>query len=109
MHKINVKPLSLNKAYRGRRFITQETQQFKDAMFYLLPQTLDVDFISPMQITLEFGVSSHNADGDNCIKMAQDSIADKYNFNDKLIFKWVVEKIKVPKGQEYIAFDLKNI
>lgn len=109
MHHLDIKPLSLNKAYRGRRFITPETQQFKEEMSWLLPATLDVDFVSPMIIFLEFGVSSHNADGDNCIKMAQDSIAGKYGFNDKLIFKWVVEKVKVPKGQEYIKFDLKNI
>ena len=108
MYYLGIKPLSLNQAYRGRRFSTPALDNFKAKISYKLPP-LHLDFTKPMAIALEFGVSSANSDGDNLIKCTQDAIANCYGFNDKLIFKWQVEKKKVDKGKEYILFDLENI
>ena len=33
----------------------------------------------------------------------------KYLFNDKEIYKMVVEKVIVPKGKEYIKFEIKTL
>jgi Holliday junction resolvase RusA-like endonuclease len=54
-----------------------------------------------------FGVSSSNADGDNLIKAFQDALAEKYGFNDRDIYCWSVEKQVVPKGKEFIDFELR--
>jgi len=54
-------------------------------------------------------VSHRGCDGDNLIKCAQDSLADKYGFNDNSIYKWEIEKVIVPSGQEYIAFEITNL
>lgn len=106
MHKIKIKPLSLNSAYRGRRFTTPELKSFKNEVFYLLPK-IDIPK-GKLKVEYVFGVSSKNADGDNLIKCFQDAIADCYRFNDKVIYKWEVEKVDVKKGDEFIYFDVKE-
>ena len=70
------------------------------------------DFIlpePPYQIYLKFAFSSASSDWDNCVKQAQDIIAEKYNFNDKLIRRGVVETVIVKKGFEYFEFELKTL
>ena len=106
METIKLKPLSLNSAYRGRRFTTPELKSFKNELFYLLPKIIVPK--GKLKVRYIFGVSSKNADGDNLIKCFQDAIADTYRFNDKLIYKWDVEKIDVKKGEEYIKFKIES-
>lgn len=105
--QIDIKPLSVNKAYRGRKFRTPEHSKFKKAMDRLLPKKIDLPE-PPFTIHLEFGLSSSNADGDGPLKLTQDSIADKYGFNDKLIRKWVVEAFRCKKGEEFIRFRIEH-
>lgn len=104
-----VKPISLNKAYRGRRFTTPELASFKELIYYSLPNS-KIDYKGKkIKAIYIFGTSSKNADGDNLIKCFQDVISDKYQFNDKQIYKWEVEKVDVPKGFEYCSFELEVI
>jgi hypothetical protein len=106
MEHIKIKPLSLNSAYRGRRFTTPELKIFKEELFYKLPKIIIPS--GKLKVKYIFGVSSKNADGDNLIKCLQDALADKYGFNDKIIYKWDVEKIDVKKGEEYIDFEIST-
>ena len=53
-----------------------------------------------------FGVSSKASDGDNLIKSFQDTLCEKYGFNDRDIYRWEVEKVIVPKGKEYAEFEI---
>ena len=107
MTKIKVKPLSLNAAYRGRRFETPALKSFKQEVFMLVPKFPPP--LGKLRVKYQFGVSSKNADGDNLIKCFQDALADKYGFNDKLIYKWEVEKVDVKKGEEFIAFEISAL
>jgi hypothetical protein len=50
-----------------------------------------------------------NADGDNFIKSFQDTLCEQYGVNDRDIFAWRVEKVIVPKGKEYAAFEIKAV
>lgn len=52
----------------------------------------------------EFGVSNSASDWDNGVKPFQDVLQKKYGFDDRRIFRAVVEKVKVKKGSEYIKF-----
>ena len=63
----------------------------------------------PYCIYFEFGLSSSLSDGDNCVKTAQDSIADKYGFNDRFIKRWIIDVEKVEKGKEYISFKIEHL
>jgi len=108
MIKIDVKPLSVNSAYKGRKFKTKEHDLFKILMASKLPKTIELP-PPPYCIHFEFGLSSALSDGDNCIKLTQDSIADKYGFNDRLIKRCIVDVEKVKKGSEYIKFKIENL
>jgi Holliday junction resolvase RusA-like endonuclease len=107
MVHLDVKPLSLNNAYRGRRFKTSELEQFKKDIGRLLPR-LEIP-AGPLSVTYTFGVSSKAADGDNLIKAFQDCLGECYGFNDKRIYEWHVRKIDVPKGKEFVEFDISTI
>lgn len=108
MLKINIKPLSVNEAYRGKKWRTPKHDLFKTAIKYLLPASYDMPG-PPYVIYFEFGVSSALSDGDNLVKCAQDSIADKYGFNDRYIKRWIIDVEQVPKGQEYIKFKIEHL
>lgn len=104
MFILKVKPLSLNSAYRGRRFTTPELLSYKKQIHILSPRIEIPE--GKLLVRYVFGVSSKNSDGDNLIKVLQDALAEKYCFNDKIIYKWEVEKVDVKKGQEFVAFEI---
>lgn len=103
--RINLKPLSANNAFRGRRYKTPEYKAYEKAMLLVLPKLTIPE--GPLKITFIFGLSSRNADGDNCIKQAQDIIAKKYGFNDSRIDHWIVHKVYTGKGREYLSFEIE--
>lgn len=104
MMKIQIKPLSVNEAYRGRRFKTKEYKHYKDNLIFLLPRLKIPD--GKLELTLVFGFSSKGSDIDNCIKNFTDVLQEVYAFNDNRIYKLNVEKVDVEKGEEYISFSL---
>lgn len=106
MERIDIKPISINEAYRGRRFATPELKQYKIDMGVLLPRINVPD--GKLSVAYHFGVSSKNSDGDNLIKATQDCIASHYGFNDNKIYEWYVKKIDVEKGKEFIEFELST-
>lgn len=104
MIRINIKPLSVNEAFKGRRFKTKEHKQWSLSVKMMLPKM--VLPLPPYEIHLNFGFSSNSSDWDNCIKQCQDSIADKYKFNDRLIKRGIVDTEIVKKGKEYFEFKI---
>lgn len=107
MQKIDIKPLSVNRAYKGRKFPTRELSDFKKDLAILLPKETWVPS-GELEVAYEFGVSSRASDCDNLIKAFQDVLAELYGFNDKLITKITAIKQLVRKGQEYIKFEIKS-
>lgn len=107
MHTLPIKPISLNSAYRGRRFKTPELVAYKKLIFYTAPAIKIPE--GKLKVKYIFGVSSMNSDVDNLVKCVQDSLAEKYGFNDKLIYKIEVEKVDVEKGKEFISFDIISL
>jgi len=107
MVKIDIKPLSVNKAFQGRRFKTPEYRKYTEDLQFLLPPIKLPK--PPYHIIFEFGFSSRASDWDNCIKTTQDAIAQKYKFDDKLIRKGTVSTQIVKKGQEYFKFQIEPL
>lgn len=108
MHQVNVKPLSVNKAYQGRRFKTLDYKVFEQELRLVLPNALIVPD-GPLSIEFEFGLSNMGGDWDNPIKTAQDVISAKYDFNDNRIIRGSATKVKVEKGKEYIKFKITKM
>jgi len=104
MPKINIKPLSVNNAWQGRRFATDAYKSYTKSVLLMLPKITVPDGNLLLQVT--FGLSSKNADVDNPVKCFVDCLQKKYDFNDRKIYKMIVEKIDVAKGDEFIEFSL---
>ena len=103
---IKIKPMSVNQAFRGRRFHTKEHKVWIKKTFLLLPK-IKIPH-PPFEIYLRFGFSSKSSDWDNGIKQVCDVLAAKYKFNDRVIRRGVVDTEIVKKGLEYFAFELKH-
>lgn len=104
--RVNVKPLSVNEAWQGRRFKTDNYKYYEKEVLFKLRHLVVPE--GNLSIKLTFGVSNSNADWDNPIKPFVDILQKKYEFNDSRIYKAHVEKIKVKKGEEYVDFEIRK-
>ena len=107
MVRIYEKTLSVNEAWKGRRYKSDAYKDYRTKLLYLLPRKIDMPE-PPFEIYFRFGFSSAASDWDNPVKPLQDILAKKYGFNDKLIRRAVVDTEIVPKGQEFFEFELKT-
>lgn len=106
MTRLNIKPLSVNTAFTGVRFKTDEYKSYaKLVLLSLKPMKIPN---GKLEISYKFGLSNSGADLDNCVKQFQDLLCAKYNFNDNKIYRIMAEKEIVPKGQEFIEFEIKS-
>ena len=107
MIRINIKPLSVNEAWKGKRYKTDKYRQYENTLLWLLPKKIDIP-TPPFEVHFKFGFSSTLSDWDNPVKPTQDILSKKYGFDDKLIRKAVVETEIVKKGKEYFEFKIKK-
>lgn len=105
--KLNIKPLSVNEAWKGKRYKTDKYKRFEiECLLTLKPCEIQAP---PYHIALIFGMSNILSDFDNPVKPFVDILQKKYGFNDRDIFKATIEKVKTAKGEEFISFELKTI
>lgn len=105
MRRIEAKPLSVNQVWKGKRYKTDEYKRFEKMIMLMLPKKIDLP-LPPYELHLNWGFSSSLSDWDNPIKPFQDILQKKYKFNDKLIKRGIVTVFDVPKGKEFIEFEL---
>lgn len=103
---IDVKPLSVNECWKGRRFKTDSYKNYERTLLYLLPKRNIPE--PPYSVYYEFGLSSSLSDIDNPVKPLQDILQKKYGFDDKHIDRMTVQRVRVSKGEEYIAFNIQK-
>lgn len=105
--RADIKPLSVNKAWQGRRFKTKEYKAYEQELLYTLPARKIPT--PPFRISFEFGFSNICSDWDNPVKILQDIMQKKYDFNDRDIMEGHVKKVKVKKGEEYFLVNLESL
>lgn len=103
-HKLQIKPLSVNEAFKGVKYKTDKYNSFIKNCLLQLPKTIVIPDSSNIKLTIEFGFSSKNSDIDNCVKSFVDCLVKKYKVDDRYIYELHVFKAIVPKGSEYIKF-----
>jgi len=103
---LNIKPLSVNLCWQGKRFKTPAYNSYEKELLYRLPPGKLP--LPPYSITFEFGMSNVMSDYDNPVKPLQDILAKKYGFNDAHIYKAEIRKVKVAKGKEYFTFQIST-
>lgn len=108
MIRIDIKPLSVNEAWQGKRFKTPAYSKYESDVLSMLPGTLTVPDC-PLDVYLEFGFSSSKSDLDNPVKLILDILQKQYKFNDKDIFGLTITKHLVAKGNEYFKFEINPI
>ena len=107
MVRIEIKPLSVNEVWQGKRFKTQKYKKYENELLCILPKITIPK--PPYKLYLTFGMSNVLSDWDNPVKPFQDVLQKKYGFNDKDIFEAHVYKVKVKKGEEFIKFSIETI
>ena len=99
--KLNVKPLSVNEAWQGKRFKTPVYNNYEKAILLQMPKG-KIDPEQMLRIEFFFGFSNKASDLDNPVKLLLDIAQKKYGFNDKNVFELNVRKCIVKKGEEFI-------
>lgn len=107
-NKIEIKPLSVNEAWQGRRFKTEKYKNYEKLLLFSLPPSKTNWDKIPIELTLSIGFSNVASDIDNAVKPFIDVLQKRYKFNDKYIFRLIVEKEMVTKGKEFIKYTIKK-
>ena len=97
----------MNKAYRGRRFLSSDYKSYKEELLYILPKMKVPQ--GRLFLKIVVGYSNKASDIDNCVKPFLDVLQEKYDFNDKRVYLLEVEKEDVKKGAEFIDFDISSL
>lgn len=105
--RVNIKPLTQNRAWKGRRFKSDQYKAYAIAVSLLLPANLIVPD-GLLKVYYEFGMST-NSDFDNPCKMFTDILQSKYHFNDSKIMEAHIKKVIVKKGEEFIKFRIESL
>lgn len=102
--RIDIKPLSVNEAWQGRRYKTKKYNKYiNEVSAQLLPfKVPDGD----LELVISFGLSNRASDIDNPLKCFIDCLQKKYDFDDRRIYKLSVEKIITKKGHEFIEWEM---
>lgn len=101
MIEIDIKPLSVNKAWKGKRYKTSAYKAYeKELTLKLRMEHKRMFEHKDIHLLLTFFFSTKAADIDNPIKMTQDILSKKYNFNDNCVMDLTVCKRRCEKGRE---------
>ena len=105
--RIDIKPLSVNRAWKGRRFKTIEYKKYeRDLLLLLKPMKVPH---GNLELVIEFGLSNMLSDFDNPVKPFVDVLQKKYGFNDRQIQQAHIRKVLTEKRREYIKFELNSL
>lgn len=105
--RLNIKPLSVNQAWKGKRFKSNDYKAYEFLVVQMLKGLVIPD--GYLELSLVFGFSSKGSDFDNPVKPFVDCLQKRYGFNDNKIKRCIIEVEHVPKGKEFIEWDLTQL
>ena len=103
MIEINIKPLSVNRAWKGRRYKTDDYKSFEQEFYYKLPK-LEIPE-GKLKVSYVVGYKNKASDIDNFVKVTTDLLQKKYGFNDNMIYELNIIK---EVGDEFIKFKIES-
>lgn len=98
--RLDVKPLSVNEAWKGKRYKTDKYKCYEEMILWLLPAGVLIP--KRIGINFAFGFSNVKSDLDNPVKLILDIMQKRYGFNDSEVWELNVKKQKVEVGKEFI-------
>ena len=107
-----LKPISTNKIWSGKRWMSAAAKQFKsDCRILLFSKRLELKAMAAaaaeeeLAIALRFGLV-RDMDIDNCLKLVIDSLSAVLGIDDKKFRRVSAEKEKVNRGREFISLSV---
>ena len=93
---LDIKPLSVNKAWRGRKYKTNDYLDYETDVYFLLPNNQNVHGV--VEIWYTFYLQNHKAtDISNLIKLLEDVLVKKGIIDDdRFVYSFHVKKIPSP-------------
>ena len=98
--QIQIKPLSVNEAWQGKRYKTVAYKNYEKNLMLLLPSKIIIPDLIRLDITYWF--SNSQSDVDNPTKLLIDILQKKYKFNDSKVYEIHLYKKLTKKGSERI-------
>ena len=112
MKRVNIKAMSVNDAWKGRRFPTDLYEVFREKVSLLLRKkdTPKVDTGKGWLFAhYRWGISTMGkSDTDNPCKQFQDVLFDRYGLKDVRVRFLILEKVKAEKGEEFIDWEVQD-
>ena len=105
--KLNTKPLSVNNAWKGKRYKTDQYKAYERLVLLSLPK-LREELPEMIRLEYHFGFSSRNSDVDNPVKLITDILQRKFSFNDSRVWEITARKSIVKKGEEFICIGIHS-
>lgn len=104
---LQVKPLSVNKVWQGRRFKSKDYKEYERVLLENLPDMKIPP--APYFIFYTFGFSNYKmSDVDNPVKPLQDILVKRYGIRDQDIKCSAQMKEKTEKGLEFFRVNIYN-
>ena len=105
--KVNIKPISVNAAFQGRRFKTKECKAYERALWYSLPRRGTVR--GEVEVWFDFFLVNYaRTDISNLVKVTEDIIVKKkFIEDDRKITKMHLTKHKADKDMMTITIKKK--
>ena len=107
-----LKPISTNKIWSGKRWMSPAAKQFKsDCRILLFSKRVELKTMAAtaeeeeLAISLRFGLA-RDMDIDNCLKLVIDSLSAVLGIDDKRFRRVSAEKEKVKRGREFISLSV---
>lgn len=105
--KLNIplKPLSVNKAWQGRRFKSEDYLDYEEDLNRLLRDNL-APLEGKIEVRYKFYLKNHSrTDNDNLVKPIQDILVKlKYIKDDRYIYRTIIEKY--PSKNDYMEIEI---
>ena len=107
MYQIDIQPLSVNKAFQGRRYKTREYNQYSMVLSAFLArlQLPKIPEGEPFYLYLEFGTTKQQ-DASNGIKLFEDVLCEHMGINDRNVMAIFVRKVITKRSDSYIRFNI---
>ena len=107
MYQIDIQPLSVNRAFQGRRYKTPEYRDYTMVVNALLAkfQLPRIPKGEPFYLYLEFGIGKLQ-DASNGIKLFEDVLCEHMGINDRNVMGLFVRKVVTKKRDCYIRFNI---
>lgn len=98
--EIPISPFSINKAWRGRRYMTPDYKKWRLDMSYLMPKYDKIQ--GEVELDFKFYIKYYStSDADNLVKTCLDSLVENHIMEDDCnVKKFTAEKFKVNRKED---------